>query len=61
MTKADRLAALSSISVRVMRIGDRLARVRVPVELLGELLSIRRAVDAVREDIEKSAEDEPKA
>ena len=59
MSKKDRVAALASISVRVVNIGDRLARKHVAVELLTELAAIKRALDDVREDIERE-EEQPK-
>lgn len=52
MTPADRLAALASVATRIVVLGDKLARLRLPVPLLTELLAIRVAVDAVREDLE---------
>lgn len=51
----DRVAALATISARVEALGERLVYVKLPLALLAELRSIQRAVDAVREDLEREA------
>jgi len=59
VTTADRVAALSSIATRIVVLGDKLSKLRLPLPLLVELLAIRVAVDAVREDIELEGDPKP--
>jgi hypothetical protein len=59
VTRADRIAALAASATRIVVLGDKLSKLRVPVPLLVELLAIRVAVDAVREDIEREGDPKP--